>query len=218
MSQNNKPIRVLIADDHKLFRKGLRMIFNEEKDIILVGEATDGIELLQMTGGLRPDVVVTDIQMPILNGIEATGKIKNAYPSTEVIGLSFFAEISLINSMIEAGAKGYLEKSVQPEEVLLAIRTVYRQQNYFCKNTMEILSDTKPRPKETKNAAAQLSEREKEIVKLICEECSSQEIAEKLFISPRTVHSHRERIMQKINKSNIAGIIIFALQNGIYSC
>jgi DNA-binding NarL/FixJ family response regulator len=140
LSSHNK-IKVLIADDHQLFLLGLSQIFNIHKDIELVGAARDGAELLKMTERLRPDVILTDVQMPVMNGIEATFKIKEMFPRTEVIGFSFFADFEMITSMINAGAKGYLEKSVVPDEVTKAIRTVYQGRTYFCKTSRAVLRE-----------------------------------------------------------------------------
>jgi DNA-binding NarL/FixJ family response regulator len=135
----SKRIRVLIADDHELFLQGLHILLAHSEGIELVGEAKDGVELVKMAIELKPNVIVTDIQMPYLNGIDATRKIKDKLPHTEVMGLSFFANIDLINSMIAAGAKGYLEKTVDPEEVLMAIKSIHNHHNYFCKTTVSAM-------------------------------------------------------------------------------
>jgi len=125
MPGNGKKIRVLIADDHELFLQGLHTLISHGRDMLVVGAARDGVELVRMAIELKPDVIVTDVIMPHLNGIDATYKIKKELPSIEIIGFSFFADPDLISSMKNAGAKAYLEKTVEPEEVLNTIRAVY---------------------------------------------------------------------------------------------
>jgi len=211
----SKPISVLIADDHELFRKGLRILLTHEDDIELLGEAKDGVELFKKAVELKPDIVVTDIHMPLSDGIETTIKLRKKLPHTEVIGLSFFADSRLIKAMIDAGAKGYLEKSVEPTELLLAVRAVANKQNYFCKTTMAVLTEENQAEKDKLNGP-HLTKKEIEIIKLICEEHTSIEIAGKLNLSPRTVETHRERILHKIRATNIAGLVVYAMQNDIY--
>jgi DNA-binding NarL/FixJ family response regulator len=137
----HKPIRVLIADDHELFLKGIHILIMLERDMELVGEAKDGIELISLAQQLKPDVIIVDIQMPFIDGIDATIKIKKLFPGIEVIGFSFFATIDIVNAMIKAGAKGYLEKTVDPIELISAIRAVHSKQNYFCKTTTALLAE-----------------------------------------------------------------------------
>jgi two-component system, NarL family, response regulator NreC len=125
MTQQSKKIKVLIADDHELFLQGLHILISQGEDMFVIGQAKNGIELVRMAYELNPDVIVTDIVMPLMNGIDATLEIKKHLPFIEIIGLSFFADPDLISSMMKAGAKGYLEKTVEPQEVLNAIRAVY---------------------------------------------------------------------------------------------
>ena len=212
-------IKIIIADDHEIFRDGFKLMVNKQDDIELLGEASDGKELISLTASLHPDVVITDIKMPKMDGIEATKYLVEHHPDVGVIGLSMFDEEDLIIDMLEAGAKGYLLKNADKHEVIEAIRTVYQQEPYYCKHTSgklaQMIAKSKFNPyKKTKKI--EFSEREVEIIQLICQELTNKEIADKLFLSIRTVEGYRLKIQEKMNVKNSIGLVIYAIKNGLY--
>ena len=214
----NHDIRLLIADDHEIFRDGFRLMLTKYPDIVLVGEAGNGRELVEMARQLQPDVIVTDIKMPVMDGIEATKKINELYPNLGIIGLSMFDEDELIIDMLEAGAKGYLIKNAGKEQITDAIKTVYNQDPYYCKTTSHklatMIAQSRFNPYK-KNTKPTFSNREKEIIDLVCQEHSNKEIGDKLFISVRTVEWHRLKILEKMNVKNTVGLVVYAIKNGI---
>ncbi|MET0242168.1 MAG: response regulator transcription factor, partial [Flavitalea sp.] len=197
MSNTIGNIRIVMADDHEIFRDGFRLMISRQDDIQLVGEAGDGKELVELVATLRPDVVVTDIKMPRMDGIEAAKTILQNHPDIGVIGLSMFDEEDLIIDMLEAGAKGYLLKNADKHEVAEAIRTVYQEEPYYCKHTSarlaQMIAKSKFNPYK-KNKKIEFSEREIEIIRLICQELTNKEIADQLFLSIRTVEGYRLKI------------------------
>ncbi len=213
-------IKIIIADDHEIFRDGLKLMLSKYPEIIIAGEAENGKELIELTNNLQPDVILTDIKMPLMDGIEATKKITASYPQIGIIGLSMFDEDDLIIDMLEAGAKGYLLKNSDKKEIIDAITAVYNQQAYYCRNTgkklLQMIASSKYNPY-IKKAQPSFSEREKEIIKLICLEHTNKEIGEKLFLSSRTVEGHRVNILEKMNVKNTVGLVVYAIKNNIYS-
>lgn len=212
-------IKVLLADDHELFRDGFKMLIKKQQDIEIIGEAENGRELVNLAKELKPDVIVTDIKMPVLDGIEATKTLTKQFPGIGIIALSMFDDEFLIVDMLEAGAKGYLLKNAQKEEIFEAIRSVYNNETYYCNKTStrlaQMIAKSGFNPYHKKQRV-DFSERELEIMRLICQEYSNKEIGEKLFISTRTVEGHRNKIQDKIKAKNMAGIIIYAVKHGIY--
>ncbi|RYY98457.1 MAG: response regulator transcription factor [Chitinophagaceae bacterium] len=216
---NSTPIRLLIADDHEIFRDGVRAMLKKQKHLELSGEAANGEQLLARAEELQPDVVITDIRMPGTDGIAATRRLQELMPGVAVIALSMYDEEHLIVEMLEAGARGYLLKNAPKEEIVQAIETVFNGDVYFCRATSprlaELIAKSSYNPFR-KRSASELNEREKEIVRLICQQLSSREIAEKLHISHRTVEAYRDRLLDKIGARNVAGLVVFAIRNGIY--
>jgi two-component system, NarL family, response regulator NreC len=211
-------IRLLMADDHEIFRDGFKLMLTKYPDIELVGEAENGRELLELTQQLQPDVIVTDIKMPIMDGIEATKKMVELFPDMGIIGLSMFDEDDLIVDMLEAGAKGYLIKNAGKEQITEAIRTVYNNDPYYCKTTSHKLTNMIARSRFNpykKAAKVEFSEREIEIIDLICDEHTNKEISDKLFISIRTVEGHRLKILEKMNVKNTVGLVVYAIKMGL---
>ena len=211
-------IKIIIADDHEMYRDGFRLMLTKQKDIQLVAEAENGRELLELVALHKPDVVVTDIKMPLMDGIEAANKITAQFPDTGVIGLSMFDEDDLIIDMLEAGAKGYLLKNSGKEQIAEAIKTVYNGDVYYCKSTSKKLTGMIAKSKfnpYTKKPKVEFSDREKEIIELICKEMSNKEIAEKLFLSIRTVEGHRLNILDKMEVKNSVGVVIYAMKTGL---
>lgn len=211
-------IKLLIADDHEIFRDGFKVMLSKYPDIILVGEAENGKELIELANELKPDVVITDIKMPIMDGIEATRKIAEQFPQMGIIGLSMFDEDDLIIDMLEAGAKGYLIKNAGKEQIIEAIKTVYNNDPYYCKTTSNKLTQMiaasrfNPYKKTTK---PEFSKREQEIIGLICQEFSNKEISDKLFLSIRTVEGHRLKILEKMGVKNTVGLVVYAIKNNL---
>jgi two-component system response regulator NreC len=210
-------IRVMIADDHLLYRSGLRSLLKQQKNVEIVGEADNGQDLLRRTIELTPDVILTDLSMPGMDGAMVTREIIRRKISSRVIVLSAFGREEPILKTLEAGALGYVLKSADALEITDAIRSAYHHKPYFCKEITEMLTDIVSRKHPLPlQAHICFSEREKEIMRLICKECTSKEIASRMRLSKRTVEGHRTRIMDKIGAKSIAGVITFAVERGIY--
>ena len=211
------PIRLLIADDHEIFRDGLVLMLSRQPNLVLEGQAEDGLELLNMVKARQPDIVLTDIKMPRMDGIEATRHIRMHYPLVNIIALSMFDEENLIVDMLEAGAKGYLLKNADKPEILEAIACVYQNKEFYCQHTSARLESMIVKSKFNpgrKTEIPEFTEREKDIVRLICLQFTAQEIADKLFLSKRTVEGYRTRILEKMSVKNTAGVVIYALKYG----
>lgn len=210
-------ITVLIADDHRIFREGLKEMLLTDAQIYLKGEASNGKELLLKAKQLAPDVIITDIRMPMMNGIETTKKLCSIYPGARIIALSSFSEDYLIVDMIEAGALGFLLKTVEQKELMAAIRTVYEHKPYFCLNITEKLTKIVAGKHNDKTSLrnVNLTEIEKQIVVLICKELTSKEIANRMEVGKRTIESYRMRIMDKLGAKSVATVITYALRAGL---
>lgn len=211
-------IKIIIADDHEIFRDGFKLMLSKQKDILLVGEAANGRELVELVNEQMPDLVITDIKMPIMDGIEASKKIAAQFPDMGIIGLLMFDEDDLIIDMLEAGAKGYLLKNANKEQIIEAIKTVYNGDPYYCKTTSNKLTQMIAKSKFNpyrKKEVIEFSDREQEIIKLVCQELTNKEIADKLFLSSRTVEGHRLKIMEKMNVKNPVGLVVYALKHGL---
>ena len=214
----NYNIRLAIADDHEIFRDGLALMLSKQHDITLVGQANNGRELVRLVAEMQPDVVMTDIKMPGMDGIEAAKLLMQRYPQLKIIALSMFDEENLIVDMLEAGAKGYLLKNADKQEILDAINNVYEDKTYYCRHTSARLASMIVKSKfnpHKKVEPVNFNDREKEIIRMICQQCTTQEIGEKLFLSKRTVEGYRTKILEKMNVKNTAGVVIFALRHHI---
>lgn len=213
----NKVIRVLIADDHLLFRSGLRQLLQQEKGIEVICEVENGQELLRRSIELSPDVILTDIHMPVMDGIIATREIHRRKPGSRVLVLSAFNREEPILKMLEAGALGYVLKTSDAAEISEAIRTVYRHKPYFCRGVTQLLTDIVSKNYQLPPSLdSSFNEREKQIMRLICQEYTSKEIASAMHLSRRTVEGHRTRIMDKIGAKSVAGVIRYAVERGVY--
>jgi two-component system, NarL family, response regulator NreC len=215
-----KTIRLVIADDHEIFRDGLALMLSKQDTLSLVGQAGDGRELVQLVAEQRPDLVITDIKMPKLDGIAASKLLLKENPDLKIIALSMFDEENLIVEMLEIGAKGYLLKNADKKEILEAIYSVYEGEIYYCRDTTARLATLIVKSKfdpNKKKTAALFTEREKEIIRLICLQCTAQEIGDRLFLSKRTVEGYRTRILEKMDARNTAGVVVFALRHGMIS-
>jgi DNA-binding NarL/FixJ family response regulator len=204
--------RIIIADDHQLFRNGLKILLNAFPEFEVTGEASNGEEFLKILKTTPADVALMDINMPEMDGIEATRKGLKLSPELHIIALSMYGEEEYYNKMVDAGAKGFLLKDSDISEVKEAILTVKKGGNYFSQELLyHVIQKIKHRESESK--LANLSKREKEILFKICEGLSNQEIADTLFISKRTVDKHRANLLGKTNSKNTASLILFAIRN-----
>lgn len=220
MNFTKPDIKIIIADDHEIFRDGFKLMLSKQTHIQLIAEAENGKELVELVEKHKPNVVVTDIKMPILDGIEAAKKITKANNDIGIIGLSMYDEDDLIVDMLEAGAKGFLIKNANKEQIVEAIETVYFGNPYYCKSTSDKLTHMIAKSKfnpYTKKEKPQFTDKELEIIQLICQQLTSKEIGEKLFLSPRTIEGHRVNIMQKMNVANPVGLVIYAVKNNLCS-
>ncbi len=215
-----KKIRIVIADDHEIFRIGLKALFSDQPDFQIAGEADDGKTLISVLRNTTADIVLTDINMPKQDGISASRVIHKEFPGIGIIGISRSNEIYRINHMIEAGAKGYLLKNIDKEEIFHAVTEVHQKQNYYCRSTMSALvnsySSILSISQAGKPQASKLTDKEIRIIKLICDEFSAKEISNEFFQSCRTVEGWRLKILEKLNVKNTAGIVKYAIRNGIY--
>ena len=204
--------RIIIVDYHHLFRNGLRLLIETFPEFEISGEASNGREFLEIIKHTPADVVLMDINMPEIDGVEATRAVMKIQPGLHVIALSMYGEEEYYYRMTEAGAKGFLLKDSDISEVRDAILTVQKGGSYFSQELLHnVIQKIKHRESETK--VANLSKREKEILLKICEGLSNQEIAEALFISKRTVDKHRANLLDKTNARNTASLILYAIKN-----
>ena len=209
-------IRLVIADDHEIFRDGLALMLSKQDTVTLTGQAADGEQLLRLVEEVRPDVVLTDIKMPRLDGIAATRTLLQRYPDLKIIALSMYEEEDLIVEMLEAGARGYLLKNADKKEIMEAVLTVSEGNIFYCKHTTAHLASLIVKSKfdtRKKTYEALFTDREKEIIRLICQQHTAQEIGDRLYLSKRTVEGYRTRILEKMDVKNTAGVVIFALKH-----
>jgi DNA-binding NarL/FixJ family response regulator len=205
-------IRIIIADDHQLFRNGLKILLSSFPDLEVSGEASNGEEFLKILKTIPAEIALMDINMPEMDGIEATRKGLKLCPEIKIIALSMYGEEEYYYKMVDAGAKGFLLKDSDISEVKEAILTVAKGGSYFSQELLyHVIQKIKHREHESKTA--NLSKREKEILGKICEGLSNQEIADTLFISKRTVDKHRANLLGKTNSKNTASLILFAIRN-----
>jgi DNA-binding NarL/FixJ family response regulator len=212
-------LRIIIGDDHKLFRQGLRKILEERPDWEIVAEAGDGREAVRHALAMHPDVVVLDISMPLLNGIEVTRQLVRRLPQTRILILSMHTEEAYVVQALQAGAHGYLLKDSAAKELIRAIDVVAGGKSFFSPAAAKImLDDYVKRVSEHGGVADRydsLSEREREIFQLVAEGRSSKEIAVLLSVSPTTVETHRAHIMQKLDVHNTAELVLYAVRRGV---
>lgn len=211
--------RILLVDDHQLIIDGLKGFFVEHEKYKVVGEANNGAEAIKLSDVLSPDVILMDIEMPEITGIQACEEIKRTKPEIKVIIVSMHQEKELIKKLVERGADGYLLKNSSKEEVLKAIDSVVEGQPYFSQDvTLSLLNKPNghsPSVLSDSSEIEALTEREIEILKLVAEGMTNKEIGDELFISHRTVDTHRTNLMKKLEVNNVAGLIRFAMKNGL---
>ena len=207
-------LKIFLVDDHTLFREGLRFLLSNSELVSNIYEANNGKELLKQVLNIKPDIILMDIEMPEMNGIEATQEVLKLYPETKIIALSMYANENYYTEMIDAGAKGFLLKNSKFEDVQNAIADVYNGKNYFSPEILHAI--IKNLNKKTKKQITDLTEREVEVLYNICKGFSNQEMADLLYISKRTVDKHRENILLKTQSKNTAGLVIYAIKNNIF--
>lgn len=223
MPQNNdqtEPIKVLIADDHVLYRAGVKTALSTKNDIKVIAEADNGMHLLNMLKIIQPDVILLDIQMPVMDGIGALPEIKKNWPHIKVIMLTMMDDHSMITRLMELGANSYLSKTSDSEIIYEAIKTCYEQEYYF--NTLTnkaLLTNLKIRntitPQKIVQLEANLNDKDILILKLMCEEKSTKEIADIVDLSPRTVEAIRDKLKVKTGAKSTAGLIMYAVKNNL---
>ncbi len=204
---------LMIVDDHSLFRDGLKLLLKNHFPAIIISEASDGQQFLNQLPVINPDIVLIDINMPVMDGIEATKKAIAAFPNLKIIALSMFGDEAYYYKMIDAGVRGFLLKNSEINEVTDAIEAVLDGDNYFSKELLyNVVKNLRSSGMFADNKI-DLSDREVEILELICQGFSNQEIGEKLFISKRTVDKHRSNILTKTNSRNSAQLVMNAIKN-----
>jgi two-component system response regulator NreC len=209
-------IKIILADDHTILRQGLSRAFEQESDIKVIGEASDGHSAVDLVRELSPDVVVMDIGMPDLNGIEATRKIVKDQPQVKVVGLSMHSSDKYVREMFKAGAAGFLLKNCPFEELAEAVRTVAGGKTYVTSSIGDmIVKEYAGKPDKEKSVFTILSQREREVLQLLAEGKTTKQIAKRLHISPKTVEAHRLRIMERLNIDNVAQLTKYAIQEGL---
>jgi DNA-binding NarL/FixJ family response regulator len=217
-------LNLALVDDHEIFRKGLVLLLKSIENVGNISEASNGKEFLEMIEEQEFDVIFMDVKMPIMNGIEATKLALLKKPSLKIIGLSMFGEEEYLESMIESGVEGFLLKKADLKEIEKAINLIAAGKNYFSEELVTSLTkkfgnsgknDNSGLFTVNSNESDKISKREIEILQLICKGFSNQEIAEKLFISPRTVDGHRANIISKTGVKNTANLVMYAIKNGL---
>ena len=214
-----KKITVLLAEDHRIVREGFRSLLNHERDIEVVGEAETGRQAIAMVKKLRPEVVVMDIAMPLLNGLQATRQIRKDFPDSKVIILSAHGDDAYVDQVIELGAAGFLLKQNSSHDLAAAIREVQKGNNFFSPAVSKRLSSrnqkSMDREGNLKKKNNRLSSREVEVLQLIAEGKPNKQVAEELGVSFKTVDKHRQHLMSKLNIHDVAGLTRYAISTGI---
>jgi two-component system response regulator NreC len=215
---NGGKIRVLLADDHTILREGVRALLSEEEDMVVVGEAKDGLEAVDLAGSLEPDVVIMDMVMPRMNGIEATREIKQRWPLVKILILSMYDDDEYVAQIIQAGASGYVLKRVATEDLVRAIREVHGGSSFLYPPIAAKLIDDylrHVRGEESAGAEEPLTPRERQVLELIAEGNTNQEIATALCVSRKTVESHRANIMRKLDLHDVTELVKYAIRTGL---
>lgn len=214
----NKPIRILLADDHAVLRAGLKSLLNAEPDMTVVGEAGDGRACIRLAAELQPDVILLDINMPGTSGLEALAELGQQAPDSRVLVLTMHDDAVYLRQVLASGGAGYILKQAADSELLTAIRTVYNGGVFLHPAHTQVLLEARqadPTPAGPDNLVATLSEREREVLQLIVLGHTNKEIAEKLFLSVKTVETYKARLMEKLNLRSRAALVKFALKQGL---
>lgn len=213
-----KKIKVVIADDHALFRKGMASIIENFENVEVVGEAGNGIELMERIKECDPDIVLLDLKMPEMDGMEANRHIQKTYPRVKVVVLSMYDDDKFIIHLIEMGANGYLLKNAEPQEVEDALHAVMETGFYFNNHVSRVMLKgliSKQKSKPNFDDKVEFTARELEVLQLICKEHTNVEIANKLYLSTRTIDGYRNKLLLKTGAKNTAGIVMYAVKHGL---
>jgi len=212
----DKKINIILVDDHILFRDGLKFILSQISGYTIIGEASSGMEFLELLETSIPDLVLMDIAMPEMDGIEAARRALDLYPDLKILALSSYGDEIYYRQMIEEGVQGFLTKSSNKEELEFAINTVAGGNNYFSQDLLKkVVFNISNKSKRKEEEVIKLTHREKEILKCICQGLSNKEIAEKLFISPKTVDNHRTSLLSKTSSKNTASLVMCAVKKNL---
>jgi DNA-binding NarL/FixJ family response regulator len=212
------PISIAIADDYKIFREGLKLCFNADANLKVLFEADNGEELLEALKEQQPDIIIMDLNMPLLDGMEATKQISKKYAGIKILVVTMYDNDKFIIHLMENGAHGYLLKNAEPKEIIKAIYAVCENGYYFNDLVNKALLKklvTKNNLRPSFNHNIELTEREQEVLKMICEEKTAVEIGKEIFLSPRSVEGIRTRLIEKIGVRNTAGLVMFAVKNSL---
>jgi DNA-binding NarL/FixJ family response regulator len=209
----NDPVQIIICDDHEIVLTGLQTLLGDVNNIEVIAVCNNGKELIGLSESHRPDVILLDVDMPVMNGIEAARYLKEHQPAVRIIALTVYNDMGLLRELKGIGIDGYILKNVTPQELILAIRNVHKGKSHYSAEITESLFQNLTPGNLT--IPSILTSREIEIVKLVAEGLSNSAIGEKLFISHRTVDTHRTNIMKKLKVNNIAGLVKFAIQHGL---
>lgn len=213
-------VKIMLVDDHKMIREGIKTYLAEDPKYDIVGEAKNGIDCLNQLENLEVDLILTDLHMPEMDGIELAREVKDKHPEIKLIALTMMGESQHIKQMLAEGALGYLLKNCGETEVKLAIQNVMMGGTYYSPEVTNIIMNNirKVKPKSGSNVAMEmpLTDREKEVLKLILKEYTNQEIADELFISVRTVDAHKRNLLDKTGSKNVAGLVIYAIDRQLF--
>lgn len=212
---NEDQIRILLVDDHRIITDGLEVLLGSASDMECVGVAANGEEALFSLTHLAVDVVLMDLDMPVMDGVEATQRIKAQHPEVKVVVLSMHEEAAMVKRVMELGADGYLVKNCGRDELLLAVRDVYAGRKHFGSALLEGLLEHRQETAAQSGLLKDLSEREVEVLAALAEGLTNKEIGDRLFISPRTVDTHRTNLMRKLGTHNVAGLVRIAIKAGL---
>lgn len=209
-------IKIYIADDHQMFIDGIKSILKSNKNFSIVGDANTGVQLLAGLESIATDVILMDVNMPVMDGVEATKQVRQKYPNIKILMLTMFNTRDYIEKLLRVGAHGYILKNTGKEELTEAIEAVMRGESYFSKEVTERIMEglQKKKLNESNPMLVELTEREKDVLRLIAQELTTQEIAEKLFISFHTVETHRKNLISKLAVRNTAGLVKYAVLQG----
>lgn len=210
-------IKVIVVDDHQIFIDGVKTIIDTMDNISVVAEANNGVDLIDCLSKTEADIILMDVNMPKMDGVEATKTVLEKYPQLKVLMLTMHDSKAYIEKLLKTGASGYILKNTKKEELQTAIETVYEGGNYYSKEVTQQIMDSLQKHKKVKKSLGDVSltEREKDVLRLIAQEHTTNEIAEKLFISHHTVESHRKNLISKLQVRGVGGLVKYAIQSGL---
>lgn len=209
----SQTIQILLVDDHQMFLDGIKNLLVKEKNLHVAAEANTGKEALDVLSKIPIDLVITDISMPVMSGTELTRQIKKDYPHVKVLVLTMYNDREIIHEIVMTEAEGYILKNSNKKELLNAINRISDHGTYYSNEVISIMTENFIAKEKIRDKTQELSPREREVISLICQEFTTAEIAEKLYLSPLTVETHRKNILRKTNSKTIVGLIKFAIDN-----